>query len=265
MEIIKQILTPALVFVVLGVIMGALLAAATKLFRVEVDEKAEAISACLPGANCGGCGYAGCAALAEAVAKGEAKVNACTVGGSEVASKIAEIMGVEAGEAVRMRAQVICCGTHDNAKKKYIYDGAADCAAAARLGGGDKMCPNGCIGLGTCAANCPFDAIVVDNGIAAVDSAKCQGCGVCVSHCPKGVIKLIPFDAKVWVGCNTREPGKKVRVNCEAGCIGCKLCEKACPVGAVSVVDSLASIDYTKCTSCGACADKCPRGIIKQI
>ena len=264
MTILKDILTPALVFVLLGALMGILLAVATKIFRVEVDEKAEAISSCLPGANCGGCGYAGCSALAEAIAKGDAKVTACSVGGGEVAAKIAEIMGVEAEAAIKMRAQVMCSGTHDNAKKKYIYEGADDCAAAARLGGGDKTCPAGCIGLGTCAAHCPFDAIHVENGIAVVDGKKCEGCGVCVAHCPKGIIKLIPADSNAWVGCSCYDAGKLTRTYCDVGCIGCKLCTKACESGAITVDGNVAKIDYTKCTFCGKCVEKCPRGIIKM-
>jgi len=263
MNILKEILTPALVFVLLGALMGVLLAVAAKVFSVKTDERAEAVRQVLSGANCGGCGYAGCSALAEAVAKGEAKVSACTVGGAEVASKIAEIMGVEAEATKKMRAQVMCTGTNDNAAKKYVYAGADDCAAAARLGGGDKLCPAGCIGLGTCAAHCPFGAITVENGIAVVDSGKCEGCGVCVAHCPKGIIKLIPADANVFVACSCFDAGKLTRTYCEVGCIGCKLCMKACDSGAVTVDGNVARIDYDKCTLCGKCAEKCPRKIIK--
>ena len=188
-----KILLPVLIFIGLGLLMGALLALASKLFAVKKDEKAEAIKECLPGANCGGCGYSGCDAYAAAVSSGDAPVNKCSVGGAEAASKIAQIMGVDAGEQVRMRAQVMCSGTGEYAKKKYIYEGIDDCVAASKIGGGDKMCKNGCIGLGTCVRACPFDAIVVENGVAAVDYSKCKGCGICVSACPKGIIKLIAF------------------------------------------------------------------------
>lgn len=263
MNILKEILTPALVFVLLGVLMGVLLAVATKVFSVKTDERAEAIKNILPGANCGGCGFAGCSALAEAIAKGDAKVSACTVGGGEVAAKVAEIMGVEAQAAVKMRAQVMCSGTLSNAKQKYVYVGADDCAAAARLGGGAKSCPAGCIGLGTCAAHCPFGAINVENGIAVVDPKKCRGCGVCVAHCPKGIIKLIPAEANAWVGCSCYDAGKLTRTYCDVGCIGCKLCTRVCESGAITVDGNVAKIDYNKCTFCGKCAEKCPRKIIK--
>ncbi len=257
-----KILLPVLIFIGLGLLMGALLALASKLFAVKKDEKAEAIKECLPGANCGGCGYSGCDAYASAVSAGDAPVNKCSVGGAEAASKIAQIMGVDAGEQVRMRAQVMCSGTGEYAKKKYIYEGIDDCVAASKIGGGDKMCKNGCIGLGTCVRACPFDAIVVEDGVAAVDYSKCKGCGICVSACPKGIIKLIPFDAKHWVGCMSVDDGKNTRKVCDVGCISCKLCQKNCPAGAINVDNFVASIDYDKCTGCDICTDKCPRHII---
>ena len=257
-----KILLPVLIFIGLGLLMGALLALASKLFAVKKDEKAEAIKECLPGANCGGCGYSGCDAYAAAVSAGDAPVNKCSVGGAEAASKIAQIMGVDAGAQVRMRAQVMCSGTGEYAKKKYIYEGIDDCVAASKIGGGDKMCKNGCIGLGNCVRACPFDAIVVEDGVAAVDYSKCKGCGICVSACPKGIIKLIPFDAKHWVGCMSVDDGKNTRKVCDVGCISCKLCQKNCPAGAINVDNFVASIDYDKCTGCDICTDKCPRHII---
>ncbi len=257
-----KILLPVLIFIGLGLLMGALLALASKLFAVKKDEKAEAIKECLPGANCGGCGYSGCDAYAAAVSSGDAPVNKCSVGGAEAASKIAQIMGVDAGEQVRMRAQVMCSGTGEYAKKKYIYEGIDDCVAASKIGGGDKMCKNGCIGLGNCVRACPFDAIVVEDGVAAVDYSKCKGCGICVSACPKGIIKLIPFDAKHWVGCMSVDDGKNTRKVCDVGCISCKICQKNCPAGAINVDNFVASIDYDKCTGCDICTDKCPRHII---
>ena len=257
-----KILLPVLIFIGLGLLMGALLALASKLFAVKKDEKAEAIKECLPGANCGGCGYSGCDAYAAAVSAGDAPVNKCSVGGAEAASKIAQIMGVDAGEQVRMRAQVMCSGTGEYAKKKYIYEGIDDCVAASKIGGGDKMCKNGCIGLGTCVRACPFDAIVVEDGVAAVDYSKCKGCGICVSACPMGIIKLIPFDAKHWVGCMSVDDGKNTRKVCDVGCISCKICQKNCPAGAINVDNFVASIDYDKCTGCDICTDKCPRHII---
>jgi len=263
MDFIKELLPPALVFIGLGALMGILLAVAAKVFKVEKDEKVELIAECLPGANCGGCGYTGCSALAEAIAKGEAKVNSCSVASPEAIAKIAEVMGVEAGETVPMCAHITCAGDCNTAKKKFLYVGADDCAAAERLGGGNKVCPNGCIGLGTCVKHCPFEALSIVNGIATVDEEKCRGCGVCVTFCPKKVIKLIPKASPVRMNCVSTDGGKAVRAYCDAGCIGCKICEKFCPSGAVKIENNVAVIDHSKCTGCGVCAEKCPRKIIR--
>ena len=258
----SDILFPVLIFAGMGAILGVLLAVAAKIFEVKTDPRADEILEVLPGANCGGCGKAGCAALAAAIAAGEAPANACAVGGAEVARKIGAIMGVEVSAPIRMRAQVMCTGGFENAHRKYNYSGPHDCIAAESPGGGDKICPNGCIGLGTCAAACPFRAITVVEGVAVVDYHKCEGCGVCVRSCPKGIIKLIPYDSAHWVGCATKMKGADVRRFCDAGCISCRLCERNCPAGAIHVDGFGAEIDYSKCTECGMCENKCPRHII---
>lgn len=249
-------------FAVVSLLLGVMLAIASILFAVKVDPRIPEVVECLPGANCGGCGFAGCSACAEAIVKGDAKVSSCTVGGQPVADKIAKIMGVDAGKVTRMRAQVMCSGTMDNAKKKYVYDGAHDCNAAMRLGGGPKLCPNGCIGLGSCMVVCTHEAISIVNGVAVVDYQKCAGCGMCTETCPKHIIKLVPFDSNVWVGCSSLDKGAQVRSYCEVGCLGCHMCEKVCESGAIKVNGFVAAIDYEKCIGCGKCADKCPRHII---
>ena len=259
----NEIITAFICFAVISGVLGLILAFASKLFFVKTDERIEKISELLPGANCGGCGYTGCAALAKAIADGEAETNACTSVSKEVCDKIAEIVGkAPAKNHVRYRAQVMCSGTHERAAKKYVYAGIHDCVSASKLSGGDKLCPNGCIGLGTCAAACKFDAINIINGVAAVDYEKCVACGVCVATCPKSIIKLIPYEAKHWVGCSSADKGAVTKSYCNVGCIGCKICEKACPNEAIKVTGSLAEIDYSKCDGCGLCESKCPRKII---
>lgn len=250
-------------FAFLGLFFGLMLAIASRVFAVENDERVDKIIELLPGANCGGCGYPGCASLADAILKGNAKVNACTVCEQSAIDQISKVMGSEIPDKKeKKRAQVMCAGTKEAAKRKYIYEGYSDCVAAARLGGGDKMCPSGCLGYGTCVSACAFGAISVSNGLAKVDAGKCTGCGVCAQVCPKGVIKLIPYDCMYWVGCLSNDDGKTKAGYCGVGCIGCRICEKNCPSGAITVNNFVASIDYEKCTECGICAEKCPRKII---
>ena len=259
----NNIILAFICFAAISVILGAILAVASKVFAVENDERAEKILEYLPGANCGGCGYTGCSALSEAILKGDAPVNACASLSKEACDKIAEIAGLASPEAgIRKRAQVMCSGTHELAAKKYIYEGIQDCVSAAMLSGGDKLCPNGCIGLGTCASACKFGAIHIINGVAAVDYEKCVACGACITACPKHIIRLIPYDAKHWVGCSSTDKGAVTKNYCEVGCIGCKICEKACSNGAIKVENNLASINYELCNGCGVCVSKCPRKII---
>lgn len=256
------ILVALVCFAVISGILGVVLGFSSKAFEVKEDDRVKRINELLPGANCGGCGYTGCGALAEAIVCGKAPTNACNSVNDEVIEEIAAVMGVKAEKSVRYRAQVMCSGTHEFAKKKYIYNGISDCAAAMKLSGGDKLCPNGCIGLGTCKAACKFDAIHVINGVAAIDYNKCRACGMCVSACPKRIITLIPYDAAHWVGCKSEDKGAVTKNYCEVGCIGCKMCEKKCPTGAIKVTDFVAEIDYEKCIGCGECEKACPRKII---
>ena len=247
-----------------GLVFGCILAFASFIFKVEEDERTELIVKVLPGANCGGCGYAGCAAYAAAIVEGKAPLNACGVGKEAVSKKIAEIMGAEAESAEPLVASVMCVGTCDLAKEKYEDDGLADCVSANKLAGGAKACRNGCLGLGSCAKVCPFGAISVSDGVAVVDKEKCTACGKCVSTCPKHIIKLIPQKSKYVVKCSSTAAGAQTIKACSAGCIGCKMCEKNCPKSAVKVENNLAEIDYSICVGCGICAEKCPKKIIRK-
>lgn len=263
---VTGIITATVVVGAVGIFVGLFLGIAGIRFKVKVDEKEEAVLAALPGNNCGGCGFAGCSGLASAIAKGEAPVNACPVGGEPVGKKIAEIMGVEAESSVKKVAFVACQGDCDKAKKDYDYYGIEDCRMMSFVpGGGPKSCNSGCLGFGTCTKVCPFDAIHVVNGVAVVDRDACKACGKCIEVCPKKLISLIPYDAKLAVACSSADKGPVTMKACEVGCIGCGICVKNCPVQAVTVADFHASIDQEKCTGCGICADKCPKKAIVKL
>ena len=260
---ISAILTAVAVVGGVGLFLGIFLGIASIVFKVEVDEKEEAVLGVLPGNNCGGCGYPGCSGLAAAIAKGEAAVNACPVGGDAVGKKVAAIMGVEAGETIRMTAFVRCQGDSERAARNYEYTGVEDCSMIKYVpDGGAKSCNHGCLGYGNCVKACPFGAISVRNGVAVVDKEKCKACGKCVAACPKNLIELIPYDAKTVVACSSCDKGPVTMKACKAGCIGCGLCVKACPVGAVTVDAFHAHIDQSKCTGCRACKEKCPKKAI---
>lgn len=254
------ILTAALVVGIVGIFMGLFLGVAGIKFKVEVDEKEEAVLSALPGNNCGGCGYAGCSGLASAIAKGEAPVNACPVGGEAVGQKIAAIMGVEAQENERKVAFVHCQGDCEKTHNDYDYYGIEDCRMMSFVpGGGPKSCNSGCLGYGTCAKVCPFDAIHVVNGVAVVDKEKCKACGKCIEVCPKHLISLIPYSAKQVVACSSVDKGPVTMKACQVGCVGCGICVKNCPNDAVKVENFHAVIDHEKCISCGVCQEKCPK------
>ena len=128
---ISGIITATAVIGIIGLLIGLLLGVAAKAFAVEVDEREILVREQLPGNNCGGCGYAGCDALAKAIAAGEAAVNACPVGGEPVGKAIGKIMGVAAEEKEREVAFVKCSGTCDKTAIKYNYYGVCACKELA--------------------------------------------------------------------------------------------------------------------------------------
>jgi electron transport complex protein RnfB len=249
-----------------GSVLAAGLVYASKKFAVETDPTADEIEEVLPGANCGACGYAGCRAFAEAAADGKAPVDGCPVGGVTVAKLVAQILGVEAVEGTHRKvAQVLCKGGRAEAKLHAEWIGPRDCRVAQNTQNGSfKACSYGCLGLGTCVAACPFDAMYMDeNGLPVVIEEKCTGCGMCVRACPRDIIVLAEEPQGVHIRCRSLALGKDVRGVCSVGCIACRRCEKECPVNAITVEDNLARIDYDKCINCRRCVAVCPMNTIE--
>jgi len=254
------VLPSTMVLAGLGALFGVGLAVASKRFAVASDPRVDDVLESLPGANCGACGFAGCSAYAEAVVLTNASVSACTAGGQDTATAVAGIMGVTADVKEKTVAVVHC---HGNAvASRFSYIGIEDCRAASLLQGGPKACEYGCLGLASCVAACPFDAIHMEDGLPVVDTDKCVACGQCVDACPRSLIDIQPLSAKVHVFCKSQDKGGVTRKACSVGCIGCKKCEKTCEFDAIHVENFLASIDYEKCTSCGNCVEACPTNAI---
>ncbi|MBQ4522754.1 MAG: RnfABCDGE type electron transport complex subunit B [Lachnospiraceae bacterium] len=260
------VLIATAVVAVTGIIIGIFLGAAGEKFKVEVNEKELLVREELPGNNCGGCGFAGCDALAKAIAEGNAPVNGCPVGGDAVALKIAKIMGSTVKPGAKPYAFVKCSGNCEKAKEHYKYIGPKDCKAAMNTpGNGPKACSFGCTGFGSCKAVCEFGAIEIVDGIAVIDKEKCKACGKCVAACPKHLIEIVPGDTPYMVACSSQDKGKEVKEVCQAGCIGCSLCVKNCPAEAIIMQGNVAKIDPDKCVGCRICAEKCPAKVIKEL
>lgn len=250
----------------LGLVFGLVLAAASRVFHVETDPRLEQLNECLPGANCGGCGYPGCGGCAAAILAGDAPVTACAPAGAENAAAIAKIMGMEAPSGERQVAFVRCTGGI-NAKKRYDYVGVKDCISATKVAGGPLECQFGCFGFGSCVAACQFGAITIgETGAAIVDPEKCTNCGACMKACPRKLIVSVPANPKkVHVTCANQEKGKAAMSVCAVSCIGCGLCEKECKKDAIHVVNGVAVVDYDKCVGCKLCTKVCPRDAISPV
>ncbi len=252
--------------VVIAFLLGLLLGLFKKIFHVDTDAKVQAVRDVLSGANCGGCGMAGCDSFAGAVVKGEVPTDGCVAGGASCATKIAEILGVNAGEVHPKVAILACNGTKDCAKEKGVYNGVKTCKAAQLAINGTKKCAFGCIGLGDCVKACPFDALSMgENGLPVVDYSKCVGCGKCSVTCPKKIIKILEKDTKGSIAlCSSFSDNKpQIKKDCANGCFKCGICAKKCPEQCIDVSSGIPRIDYSKCTSCSVCVNSCPDKVLK--
>lgn len=249
----------------IGLVFIIILTVAHSKLKVEKDPTVEAIETILPGVNCGGCGYAGCSAYAEAVVADHGLIGKCGPGGDELVRQIGAILGIEAVASAPKRAVVHCSAHTGDLINPAAYHGTPSCAEAQMVSGA-MGCPYGCLGYGDCVAACEFDAIHIIDGLATVNYKKCVGCGACVKACPRMLIELIPIqeDPLLVIGCSSLDKAKEVRGYCKVGCVGCGLCAKLAP-NSFQIQQNLAVLDYEKYGSreeLDKAREKCPRAMM---
>ena len=262
------LLSTILTLSLLGILSAVILYFVAQKFKVEEDPRIDEVEKMLPGANCGGCGFAGCRGMADALVKQDDISSLyCPVGGAEVMKSAASYLGKVAPEKEPTVATVRCGGVCSKRPRTNEYNGSKSCAVAASFYVGETACAYGCLGYGDCVEACAFDAIKVnpETGIAEVDPEKCTACGACVKACPKHIIELRkkwPKNRAVYVSCVSKDKGAVTMKACKAGCIGCGKCVKVCAFGAITVENGVAYIDSQKCKLCRKCVNECPTGAI---
>lgn len=267
----STILYTVVILSIIGTLSAIILYFVAQKFKVYEDPRIDQVEASLPGANCGGCGYAGCRAFADAcVGKGELADLFCPVGGNDTMGNVADILGIAAIKKDPRVAVLRCNGSCEFRPKTNIFDGAMSCAIASSLYSGDTGCQYGCLGCGDCVTACDFDAIHMNpvTGLPEVIDEKCVACGACVKACPKTLIELrkkAPKDRKIYVACRNQDKGGVARKACSVACIGCSKCEKECKYDAIVMANNLAFIDSDKCKLCRKCVSVCPTNSIIEL
>lgn len=258
----NAILIAVIPVAIIGLICAVVLVAASIIMKVHEDERIPKVRECLPGANCGACGFAGCDGYAKALVEDGAQANLCVPGGAGVVKQLSEVLGIEVEEASPRVAIIHCGGDCDKTEDNVNYFGIESCKAAKLIFGGKGKCGYGCLGFGDCKVACPEDAICIEKGLARINRSKCIGCGICAKTCPNRLISIAPARRHIVVTCSNKDKGALTRKVCSNGCIGCRKCEKACPKEAIKVIDNRAVVDYEKCVGCGICAKECAVGCI---
>jgi len=253
------VVLPALFLGMLGLFFGLLYGLASRTFLLRNDETAEKIHNALPNVDCGACGFSTCRAFAKAIANHTAASTGCVPGGSPVSHAIGDILGVSISMPEPLMAIVHCKGGAKETSQRFVYQGIADCRAALIAQNGPKTCRDACLGLGSCAAACPFNAVAVTADlIAVVNPDACTGCGLCVKACPRGLIELIPRVHKIFLACANRDRGGRVLQYCAVGCTACTQCVRATPSGAITMENSLPVLDYSSGENFIVAAHTCP-------
>ncbi|UKK73567.1 Fe-S cluster domain-containing protein [Segatella bryantii] len=268
------ILIAVLVLGAIALVAAVILYIVSKKFAVQEDPRIAQVVEILPGANCGGCGFAGCGGLAEALVKGADAGSIegirCPVGGDPVMGEVADLLGMAVANTEPMVAVVRCNGTCTNRPRIAEYDGLRTCQAMNANGSGETGCGFGCLGCGDCTKVCAFDAIHMnpETGLPEVDEEKCTSCGACTKACPRHIIELRkkgPKGRRVYVQCVNKDKGAVARKSCTAACIGCGKCQKVCKFEAITIENNLSYIDFNKCRMCTKCVDECPTGAIIKV
>ena len=268
------ILIAVIVLGAIALVAAVILYIVSKKFAVQEDPRIAQVVEILPGVNCGGCGFAGCGGLAEALDKGADAGSIegirCPVGGDPVMGEVADLLGMAVANTEPMVAVVRCNGTCTNRPRIAEYDGLRTCQAMNANGSGETGCGFGCLGCGDCTKACAFDAIHMnpETGLPEVDEEKCTSCGACTMACPRHIIELRkkgPKGRRVYVQCVNKDKGAVARKNCTAACIGCGKCQKVCKFDAITIENNLSYIDFNKCRMCTKCVDECPTGAIIKV
>lgn len=258
----------------IALVAAVILYICSKKFAVHEDPRIGQVAELLPGANCGGCGFAGCSGMADALVKGADKGSIegllCPVGGSATMGQVADLLGIATANTEQKVAVVRCNGTCEMRKRIAVYDGLQTCTAVNACGAGETGCGYGCLGCGDCANACQFGAISInpETGLPEVDEDVCTGCGACAKACPRHIIELRkkgPKGRRVYVSCVNKDKGAVAMKACKAACIGCGKCEKECKFDAISIENNLSYIDPDKCRMCRKCEAACPTGAIVAV